>query len=109
MPNDEQLEDAILPDNAKAALGKVFHAVFINGHKEGSLMSRMQNVEKSQAEMQKTIDGFLAKLLLYLSIFATLIAILTFLGPSIRKSMGMANIEQPVVAQTDAGNQPHNP
>lgn len=85
-----------------------YNAVYVNGHPNGSLMVRMAKVEeRSEAmedgihEIKVAIDQMPKKLLIWLTIIATAIAIFEFLAPSIRKSIGMADIA-PVAQSTDA-------
>jgi len=79
-------------------VNQTWGAVFLNGHPKGSLMVRMSNVENTQANMDEKVDDLKKsfdqmgnKILLWLSIAVALIALLQFLGPSIRKAIGLNN------------------
>jgi hypothetical protein len=90
-----------------------FRALFINGHAKGSVMVRMATMEERQDTMEEKIDEvgrdvktairsldelprrLVRNLLLGLSVLAAFIAIVTFLGPSLRKAWGMADDQYP--------------
>ena len=48
-------------------------------------------------ELKKSIDELPKKILTWLLIFGSLLVVLQFLGPSIRKAMGMASMQAPSV------------
>lgn len=90
---------------------EAWNAIFVNGHPKGSLMVRMARTEDNQEgmekkidRMQETLDDLPSKLgkmvLLWLSIAVTLIGIMQFLGPSLRKTMGLAENPQPTLAES---------
>lgn len=73
-----------------------YKAIFVNGHPKGSLMVRMSNVEIRQdgidnqvQELKESFDNLAKKILTWLLIAGAVISLLQFLGPSIRKSVGM--------------------
>jgi len=84
----------------------------VNGHQKGSVMVRMSNVE-GQVEafdekldrLQETLDTLPKKVLTWLLIIGALIAVLQFLGPSMRKVMGMAASRAPIVFANRAQSQ----
>lgn len=105
-------------------VSKLVSAVWINGHPRGSLMTRMAAVEKQGEDNSSDIVSILAKLdelptrilkiVLTISLLVgALITILDFLGPSLRKTMGLAaHVSTTWLAQSpaiDAGNFPRKP
>ena len=99
---------------------KAFNAIFINGHQNGSLMVRMARNEEQLATMNGTLEMIQAdvkatkttmdefpgrlmrNLVLFLTFVTLLIGLIVFLGPSIRKSMGMSAYAPMTTAATDA-------
>jgi hypothetical protein len=90
-----------------------FRALFINGHAKGSVMVRMAKVEQQQDMLEARVDEIgrdvkivveslnnlprrlVRNLLLGLTVLAAFIAIVTFLGPSLRKAWGMTDDQFP--------------
>jgi hypothetical protein len=88
---------------------ETYTAVFINHHVNGSLMARMNNVEKAQKDTQeflekidKNIEDLPKKLFLWLSIIVLLLTIFTFLAPSLRKSLNMGAMQPERQVSQDA-------
>lgn len=76
---------------------QAYTALFVNGHPKGSVMVRMAAIEKEQETMNETlqriekgIDDLPKKLLTWLLILSTFIAIVEFLGPSLRKTLNIS-------------------
>ena len=69
-------------------------------------MSRIQALETQQAStdekldrMIEALDGLPKKILTWLLIGGALIGLIQFIGPSLRKTIGMASTHLPVIAE----------
>ncbi|MDE1871793.1 MAG: hypothetical protein KGI06_06165 [Candidatus Micrarchaeota archaeon] len=73
-----------------------------------ALESKVEAVDDKFEQLQRSIDNLPKKILTWLLIFGSLIAILEFIGPSIRKTIGMTatqhfyQIAPPTVTAADA-------
>lgn len=70
---------------------KAYSALFVNGHPRGSIMTRTARNEEDIQRILDKVDKLPNTILTYLLIAGALLVILQFLGPSIRKAMGMAS------------------
>jgi hypothetical protein len=75
---------------------KAYAAIFVNGHPKGSLMTRAARNEEDIQRILDKVDKLPNTILTYLLIAGSLLVILQFLGPSIRKAMGMISMSNPV-------------
>jgi len=92
---------------------EAWNSIFVNGNPKGSIMVRLSKIELEQEKTETSLEklqraieelpGRLAKtILLWLSIAVALIALIEFLGPSLRKTVGLALTHSTeIVAQAD--------
>lgn len=96
--HEEQIRDI------KEESASVYSAVFVNGNVRGSLMTR---TARNEEDIQRILDNVAAlpkTILTYLLIAGALLVVLQFLGPSIRKAMGMAFSVSPQVVASQSQN-----